>query len=131
MPAKVKQKSFELRRNSLNKFLSVACAPHVYVRASTLCYFQPYWYPHPHADSIGGQMRRDKECPFSVVTNYGRDWKTGAGKRGCWSVCALGSYLSPVFFSSTAKGTCVALGVFFFFFFVCVWVCVLFCRGSS
>ena len=70
-------------------------------------------------------MRRDKECPFSVVTNYGRDWKTGAGKRGCWSVCAFGSYLSPLFFSSTAKGTCVALGVsfsfsFFSFLFVCV-----------
>ena len=26
------------------------------------------------ADSVGGQLRRDKECPFSGVTNSGKVW---------------------------------------------------------
>ena len=34
------------------------------------------------ADNVGGPMRRDKECPFSGVTNYGRVWRKDAGKRG-------------------------------------------------
>ena len=69
-------------------------APYVYVRASTLCIFPTEQYAstvlldlvHPKlsegANSVVGQMHGDKECPFSGVTNYGRVWGTGAGKRG-------------------------------------------------
>ena len=37
------------------------------------------------ADSVGGQLHGDKECRFSGVTNSGRVWVKGAGKRcsGC------------------------------------------------
>ena len=33
-----------------------------------------YQYPNPSegADSVGGQVRGDKECPFSGVTKSGR-----------------------------------------------------------
>ena len=38
----------------------------------------PQSYYHPHlsegADSMGGQLRGDKECPFCGVTNSGRVW---------------------------------------------------------
>ena len=34
------------------------------------------------ANSIGGQLRGDKECPFSGVTNSGKVWRKGTGKRG-------------------------------------------------
>ena len=27
------------------------------------------------ADSVGGQQRRDEECPFSGVTSSGRVWR--------------------------------------------------------
>ena len=29
------------------------------------------------ADGVGGQLRRDKECPFSGVTSSGRVWPYG------------------------------------------------------
>jgi len=36
-------------------------------------------YQHPNlsdgADRIGGQLRGDKECPFSGVTKSGRVWR--------------------------------------------------------
>ena len=63
---------------------------------------QSYQYPNlsEGADRVGGQMRRDKECPFSGVTKSGRVWRKvpesdarsleeGARKR-C-SECAISS----------------------------------------
>ena len=50
---------------------------------------QSCWYPNlsEGADSVGhGQLRGDKECPFSGVTKPGRVLEEGAGKR-CWE-CA-------------------------------------------
>ena len=37
---------------------------------------QSYQYPNlsEGADSVGGQLRGDKECPFSGVNNSGRVW---------------------------------------------------------
>ena len=32
------------------------------------------------ADSVGGQLRGDEECPFSDVTSSGRVWRKGAAK---------------------------------------------------
>ena len=38
---------------------------------------QSYQYPNlsEGADRVGGQLHRDKECPFSGVTKSGRVWK--------------------------------------------------------
>ena len=35
------------------------------------------WYPNlsEGADRVAGQLRGDKECPFSGVTNSGRVWR--------------------------------------------------------
>ena len=45
---------------------------HVYVRA----WAQDYQYPNllEGADRVGGQLRGDKECPFSGVTKSGWVW---------------------------------------------------------
>ena len=52
-------------------------APHVYVRAWALDFFQSYQYPNLSevADRVSGQLRGDKECPFSGVTKSGRVWR--------------------------------------------------------
>ena len=38
---------------------------------------QSYQYPNlsEGADRVGGQLRGDKECPFSGVTKSGRVWR--------------------------------------------------------
>ena len=55
-------------------------ASHVYVRARTLGCFHSLNYQYPNlsesADRVGGQLRGDKEGPFSGVTNFGRVWRT-------------------------------------------------------
>ena len=63
-------------------------APHVYVRAWALGCFHNLNYQYPNlsegADRVGGQLRGDKECPFSDVTKSGRVWRKvpeGAGTR--------------------------------------------------
>ena len=58
-------------------FLPRVDVPHVYVRAWALGCFQSYQYPNflEGADRVGGQLRGDKECPFSGVTKSGRVWK--------------------------------------------------------
>ena len=53
-------------------------ASHVYVRAWALGFLpQSYQYPNlsEGADRVGGQLRGDKECPFSGVTKSGRVWR--------------------------------------------------------
>ena len=41
------------------------------------CIYRHYQYPNllEGADRITGQLRRDKECPFSGVTKSGRIWR--------------------------------------------------------
>ena len=49
-------------------------APRVYVRAWALgCFHGPNLLEG--ADRVGGQLRGDKECPFSGVTKSGRVWR--------------------------------------------------------
>ena len=52
-------------------------ASHVYVRALAQGCFQSYQYPNlsESADRVAGQLRGDKECPFSGVTKSGRVWR--------------------------------------------------------
>ena len=46
---------------------------HVYVRAWALGCF--YSHLSEGADRVGGQLRGNKECPFSGVTKSGRVWR--------------------------------------------------------
>ena len=58
---------------------------------------QSYQYPNlsEGADRVGGQLRGDKECPFSGVTKSGRVWRkvlecganTGIAMSTCVCVC--------------------------------------------
>ena len=54
-------------------------APRVHVRAGALGYFHSLNYQYLNlpegADRVGGQLRGDKECPFSGVTKSGRVWR--------------------------------------------------------
>ena len=57
-------------------FLPGVDASHVYVRAWALGCFYSLNYQYPNlsegADRAGGQLRGDKDCPFSGVTKSGR-----------------------------------------------------------
>ena len=66
-PAQIKPKSFESRRNSL--FVRACLGARLLLQSSQ--------YPNlsEGADRVGGQLRRDKECPFSGVTKSGRVWR--------------------------------------------------------
>ena len=82
-------------------------APHVYVRAWALGCFHSLNYQYPNlsegADRVGGQLRGDKECPFSGVTKSGRVWRNlGAGKR-C-SECELNSVCMGMSLSLSLNG---------------------------
>ena len=73
-PGQIKTGTFESRRNL---FLPGVDASHDYVRAWAQGCFQSYQYPNlsEGADRVGGQLRGDKEYPFSGVTNSGRVWR--------------------------------------------------------
>ena len=61
-----------------SRFFPLKDAPHVYMHALTLCRLtQSYQYPNlsEGADSVSGQLRGDKECPFIGVTRSGRVWR--------------------------------------------------------
>ena len=74
-PAQIKLKSFESRRHFflLLLFQPRVDASHVYVRAWALGCFQSPDLSEG-TDRVGGQLRGDKECPFSGVTKSGRVW---------------------------------------------------------
>ena len=89
-PAQIKPKSFESRRNCF--CLPGVDASHVY--GACLGISQSYQYPNlsEGADLVRGQLRGDKECPFSGVTKSGRVWRK-VPESGARSVeCSL-SYL--------------------------------------
>ena len=98
-PAKIKPKSFESRRNSLFTRDNDYCAC---LGARLL----PQSYQHPNlsegADRVGGQLRGDKECPFSGVTKSGRVWRkvpeSGARSVGNYSTSHPSSDTCPVRF---------------------------------
>ena len=62
------------------RFIPGTDAPHINVRAWTLFCFHSLIITYcpsllEGADSVGGQVRGYKECPFSGVTNSGRVWR--------------------------------------------------------
>ena len=75
-PAQIKPESFDSRGNF---FLPGVNKSHVYVRVWTLgCFHSLITYPNLSegaADRVGGQLRGDKDCPFSDVTKSGRVWR--------------------------------------------------------
>ena len=75
-PAQIKPKPFESRRNSF-LFTGGGCTSCLCVCLGTRLLPQSYQYPNlsEGADCVGGQLRRDKECPFSGVTKSGRVWR--------------------------------------------------------
>ena len=76
-PAEIKPKSFESRRNVC--FLPGAdAASHVDRRAWALNVASTVLLvpkPSQRPDSVRGQLRGEKECPFSGVTNSGRVYR--------------------------------------------------------
>ena len=75
-PARIKAKPFESRRNSFfTRAGSVSCLREC-LGARLLP--QSYYYPNlsEGGDRVAGQLRGDKECPFSGVTKSGRVWRT-------------------------------------------------------
>ena len=103
-PAQIKPKLFKLRRNSLfTRGGCVSC-----LRACLGARLLPQLYQYPNlsesassssssesADRVGGQLRGDKEWPFSGVTESGRVWRRvpesdsrSVGTRA-WSVAAF------------------------------------------
>ena len=78
-PAEIKPESFESRRNLFSfSFYPGWMRLHIYVLAWALRLLpQSYQYPNlsEGADRVGGQLRGDKECPFSGVTKSGRVWR--------------------------------------------------------
>ena len=79
--AQIKPKSFESRRNSFFSssffFTQVGCASCLRANLGARLLPQSYQYPNlsEGADRVGGQLRGDKECPFSGVTKSGRVWR--------------------------------------------------------
>ena len=73
-----KPKLFETRRNFFSSFFTrggcVSC-----LRACLGARLLPQSYQYPNlsegADRVAGQLRGDKECPFSGVTKSGRVWR--------------------------------------------------------
>ena len=78
-PAQIKPKSFESKRNcSSSVFLPGVDAPHVYMRAWALGCFRSLISTRTFsegADRVAGQLRGDKEVPFSGETTSGRVWR--------------------------------------------------------
>ena len=77
-PAHIKPKSFQSRRNYFFIFFTRGgCASCLRTCLGARLLPQSYQYPNlsEGADRVAGQLRGDKECPFSGVTKSGRVWK--------------------------------------------------------
>ena len=75
-PAQIKPQSFESKRNSF--FTRGGCASCLFAcLGARLLPQSNYQYPNlsEGAERVGGQLRGDKECPFSGVTKSGRVWR--------------------------------------------------------
>ena len=75
-PVQIKPKSFEWRWNSFF-FTQGGCVSCLHACLGARLLPQSYQYPNlsEGADRVGGQLRGDKECPFSDVTKSGRVWR--------------------------------------------------------
>ena len=74
-PAQIKPKSFESKRNSFSTRDGCASCLRACLGARLLPQSYQYRNLSEGADRVGGQLRGDKECPFSGVTKSGRVWR--------------------------------------------------------
>ena len=86
-PAQIKPKSFESSPPFFSFFLPGVDASHVYVRATALGWFHSListeTFRMALTASVHGQLRGDKECPFSGVTmKFWQSLEEGVGKQG-------------------------------------------------
>ena len=88
-PAQIKRKSFESRQNSLF-FTRGGCVSCLRACLGARLLPQSYQYPHlsEGADRVAGQLRGDKDCPYSGVTKSGRVWRK-MPESGARSVCTV------------------------------------------
>ena len=116
-PAQIKPKSFKSRRNSL--FTGVD-APHFYLRAWAGLLLQSYQYPNlsEGADRVGGQLRRDKEYPFSGVTKSGRVWRKVPESDACSVPMAVSTWHGESHNTGSDRATRSGPSV---------WLCTRFC----
>ena len=88
-PAQIKPKSFESRRNSFFVFTRSGCASCLGACRGARLLPQFYQYPNlsEGTDRVAGQLRGDKEYPFSGVTKSGTVWRkvpeSDARSAGC------------------------------------------------
>ena len=86
-----------------------------YVRAlGARLLLQSYYYPNlsEGADHVGGQLRGDKECPFSGVTKCGRVWREVPESDACteWCLCLNSKALVCGILPSTTAVFTYAIG---------------------
>ena len=74
-PAQINPKSFN--RHGTSFFTRGGCVSCLRACLAAMLLPQSYQYPNlsEGADRVGGQLRGDKECPFSGVTKSGRVWR--------------------------------------------------------
>jgi len=89
----VKPKLFDLRQNFFLSHLLSFCTIGRWTSCLCVCLDamllpQLYYYPNlsEGANSISGQLYRDRECPYSGITNFGRVWRK-VMKSNTWSAC--------------------------------------------
>ena len=72
----LKQNQNRLNGDGTNFFTRGGCASCLRACLGARLLLQSYQYPNlsEGADRVGGQLRGDKECPFSDVTKSGRVW---------------------------------------------------------
>ena len=139
-PAQIEPKSFESRR-TLFFLPGGGCVSCLRACLGAMLLPQSYQYPNlsEGADRVGGQLRGDKECPFSGVTKSGRVWRK-VPESDAWSVgwpvnpaawnvkvvwilslCEMGwpSGWSELVAWAHIKSSSGFLVLFFFFFFCC------------
>ena len=103
-PAQIKPKSFESRRNSF--FTRGGCAS--CLRACLGARWLPQSYRYPNVlegvDRVGGQLRGDKEGPFSGVTKSGRVWRK-VPESGARSVLSMLTFIEGYFIEYSLSGS--------------------------
>ena len=84
-PAQIKPLSFESRRNSFSTRGDCASCLRACLGARLIPQSYEYRNLSEVADRVGGQLRGDKECPFSGVSKSGRVWRKvpESGARRC------------------------------------------------
>ena len=109
-PAQIKPKSFELRQMFFLFFTQGGCISCLRACLDARLLLQSYQYPNlwEGTDHISGQLRGDKECPFSGVTKSGRVWRKVLESDVQSVISYLCVWLPKL--TSTKEGTIIPMG---------------------